>query len=76
MTAAQNLGRLTQLPARTTAHHLAATAGPNPFPDTDAATAHQGLPPRHAITTPTFPSTTTRPPTPARAPTRTPDIER
>ncbi|WP_340289783.1 hypothetical protein [Aquipuribacter hungaricus] len=66
--------------ARTTAHHLARTAGPNPFPDTAAAiavaTARQGLPPRDAVRPPSFHTTTARPATPARGTDRAADLER
>ncbi|MFC3687313.1 hypothetical protein [Aquipuribacter hungaricus] len=66
--------------ARTTAHHLAQTAGPNPFPSTAAAiavaTARQGHPPRDAVRPPTFHTTTGRPTTPSRGISRGTDLER
>lgn len=66
--------------ARTTAYQLAQTAGPNPFPNSEAAialaTARQGLAPRDAIRAPAFPRTTERPASTSRAVRAGTDLER
>ncbi|MFC3689241.1 hypothetical protein [Aquipuribacter hungaricus] len=58
--------------ARTTAHQLAHAAGPNPFPNSEAAialaTARQGLAPRDTIRAPAFSRTTERPTSTSRGP--------
>ena len=66
--------------ARTTAYQLAQAAGPNPFPNSDAAialaTARHGLAPRDAIRAPAFSPLTERPASTSRAVRASTDLER